>query len=720
MPSVKKLLEFGISETTANSIVEILDEGLKTNSTEQCWQKISKDILRPDMPFGLHKLLFESVFSSTKDPGDPHPAWLPTQEIIDAANVTRIRKTLGLSTYEELLRWSVCNRLEFWELMVDTLNIRLEKKYDAIAEFTNGIETPHWLSGAEFNIIDSCFQSDPEATAIIYQPDPSPTLHKGEGEPSRKISPSESGEIKRLTYKELEILTNKVANGLTELGFKKGDAIAIDMVMTVEAATIYLGIIKAGCIVVSIADSLAPAEVQKRLKIADAKAVFTQDVIMRSGKEIPLYEKLLTIHPPKTVVLPAVDKIRVKLRDGDLGWDDFLSDNTQFDSVSCTARDICNILFSSGTTGDPKAIPWTHTTPIKSAADGYLHQDIHEGDVVAWPTNLGWMMGPWLIFAGLINKATIALFHGAPLGSEFGKFIQDAKVNMLGVVPALVRRWIETDCMRGLDWSSIKVFSSTGECSNAQDYLWLMSMAGYKPIIEYCGGTEIGGGYITGTVVQPAAPSTFTTPALGLDFVILDETGKECSHGELFLVPPSIGLSNSLLNKDHHRVYYEGTPEIYEALTGASGTPVNTQLEKIGLKPVLRRHGDEVERISKNYFRTHGRADDTMNLGGIKVGSAEIERVLDLTEDVSETAAIAVDPPQGGPSRLVIYTVLQNNNPARAGEITAEELISRFQKAIKDKLNPLFKVFDVKIVPALPRTASNKVMRRVLRDEYSS
>ena len=150
-------------------------------------------------------------------------------------------------------------------------------------------------------------------------------------------------------------------------------------------------------------------------------------------------------------------------------------------------------------------------------------------------------------------------------------------------------------------------------------------------------------------------------------------------------------------------------------MTGASGTLVNTQFKESDLKPLLRRHGDEVERISKNYFRTHGRADDTMNLGGIKVGSAEIERVLDLTEDVSETAAIAVDPPQGGPSRLVIYAVLQKNKK----EITAEELKSRFQKVIKDKLNPLFKVFDVKIVPALPRTASNKVMRRVLRDEYN-
>ncbi len=262
-----------------------------------------------------------------------HPSWFPTQEIIDNANLTKVQKTLGISTYEELHQWSVCNRLKFWELMVGALNIRFKKKYDAIAKFTYGIETPHWLSGAELNIVDSCFQSDPEATAIIYQP--------------------EGGKIERLTYKELEILTNRAANGLTELGFKKGDAIAIDMVMTVESAIIYLGIIKAGCIVVSIADSLAPAEVQKRLIIAKAKAVFTQDVIIRSGKEIPLYEKLLTINPPKIIVLPAEKIIKIKLRDGDMCWDDFLSDNPQFDSVSCASDDSCNILFSSGTQGDP-------------------------------------------------------------------------------------------------------------------------------------------------------------------------------------------------------------------------------------------------------------------------------------------------------------------------------------------------------------------------------
>ena len=106
------------------------------------------------------------------------------------------------------------------------------------------------------------------------------------------------------------------------------------------------------------------------------------------------------------------------------------------------------------------------------------------------------MMGPWLIFAALINRGSIALYLDAPKDRGFGEFIQHAKVNMLGVVPTLVAAWRQSKCMEKLDWSAIDIFSSTGECSNPEDMLYLMSLAGYKPIIEYCGGTEIGGAYL--------------------------------------------------------------------------------------------------------------------------------------------------------------------------------------------------------------------------------
>jgi acetyl-CoA synthetase len=240
----------------------------------------------------------------------------------------------------------------------------------------------------------------------------------------------------------------------------------------------------------------------------------------------------------------------------------------------------------------------------------------------------------------------------------------------------------------------MKLFSSTGECSNVEDMLYLMHLAGYRPVIEYCGGTEIGGGYLTGTVVQPASPATFSTPALGLEIELRDETGAPAANGEVFLVPPSIGLSTALLNRDHHDVYYKGTPR------AADGTP-------------LRRHGDALERLGGGYYRAHGRTDDTMNLGGIKVSSVELERVLDRVAGVRQTAAVAVAPPTGGPAMLVIFAVLE---PSAAADV--EETHAAMQRALKLRLNPLFRIHEVVALEALPRTASNKVMRRLLRDRY--
>jgi acetyl-CoA synthetase len=353
-------------------------------------------------------------------------------------------------------------------------------------------------------------------------------------------------------------------------------------------------------------------------------------------------------------------------------------------------------LFSSGTTGDPKAIPWSHLTPIKCAMDGHFHHDIRPGSVVAWPTNVGWMMGPWLIYASLMNGACMALYEGAPHGAGFARFVRDAGVTMLGVVPSLVSAWRSAGSCEGVDWKKVEIFSSTGEPSNRADYLWLMSRAGYcAPVIEYCGGTEIGGGYITGTVVQPASPATFSTPSLGLDFVVLggdDRPVDEGSNGEVFLVPPSIGLSQSLLNRDHDEVYYAGCPEAPEG-------------------QVLRRHGDQIERLHRGYYRAHGRADDSMNLGGIKVSSVELETVLGHHETVAECAAVAVQIEGEAGDRLVIFAVL--NAVPEVGSLKGE-----LGKRIAAELNPLFKIHDLVIVDALPRTASNKLMRRALRARY--
>ena len=675
--SLEQIVNCGMNRTIAAAMLSQINHLLASLPAVECWQCFSQRILKPQHPFSLHELLYQTAFSDWDSSQGSPPVWVPSDKQIQATNIAALMKELNIASYSELHAWSVQNRVEFWDMIIRRLNIYFQEKYTQIVNLSQGIESPQWLVGARLNIVESCFQAPQNDAAIIFQ--------------------KEEGSLSTLTYGELEALTNRVANSLLKVGFSPGDLIAIAMPMTAESVAIYLGIIKAGCVVVSIADSLAAEEIAIRLNLSRARAIFTQDYILRAGKHLPLYTKVIEADPLKAIVLANNSSLSVKLRQQDLSWDEFLSPTEQFDAFPAHPNAYTNILFSSGTTGKPKAIPWTQITPLKCAVDGHLHHDIHPRDVVAWPTNLGWMMGPWLIYASLINRATIALYYGALTGREFGQFVRDARVTMLGVVPSLVSTWKTTSCMQGLDWSAIKAFSSTGECSTPQDMLFLMSLAEYKPIIEYCGGTEIGGGYLTGTVVQPCAPSTFTTPALGLDLAIFDENGYPADKGEVFIIPPSIGLSTELLNKDHHQVYFVDTPSL-----STSSTP-------------LRRHGDQIERLPNSYYRAHGRTDDTMNLSGIKVSSAEIEQVLNTVEGVCETAAIVISPPQGGPSQLVIYVVLAPTvQPDKA------TLMASLQEAIKRHLNPLFKISDLALVEALPRTASNKVMRRVLRDHYRS
>ncbi|HEX3857942.1 MAG TPA: AMP-binding protein [Verrucomicrobiae bacterium] len=612
--------------------------------------------------------------SNEEMPESPPPAWTPTPEFINTTNVAWLMRRAKVDSYEALHKWSVQNREEFWKLVIERLEIRFQKPFSRVMDLSDGVENPRWLVDARFNIVESCFAAPADSPAIIHQ--------------------AEGGALETMTVGELKKLTDRVASSLKRCGFKPGDALAIIMPMTVEAVAIYLGIIKAGCVVVGIADSFQPKEISTRLRLARAVAVFTQDVLLRGGKSFPLYANVVEADAPPTIVLSAKNNLSLPLRAGDFSWAEFLGIGGSSETVIREPADSINILFSSGTTGEPKAIPWTQTTPIKCAMDAHFHQNIQPGDVLVWPTNLGWMMGSWLVFASLLNKATLGLYYGTPTGREFGTFVQKAKTTMLGVIPSLVKTWRNTGCMENLNWSAVKIFTSTGECSSAEDMRWLMSRADGKPVIEYCGGTEIGGGYITGTVTRPCQPGAFNTPALGLDFVILDEAGNPTEAGELFIVTPSIGLSTALLNQEHHEIYFAGTP-------------------KNSNDRVLRRHGDQMEKLPGGFWRGLGRADDTMNIGGIKVSSAEIEQTLQSVPIVKEVAAIAVSS-DGGPSQLVVYAVCSDNQT-----LNGNSLIASMQNAIKRELNPLFKIHKLILVDVLPRTASNKIMRRALRDQFA-
>ena len=631
--------------------------------------------------FAAHLALYRLAYDG-REPGDgPGPAWMPSKAGVRSSNIGKLMAARRLGSFANLQEWSIDRREEFWSTMIRTLGIVFRKKPTGILKQPLDPRHPEWLPGARMNIAESCFRAGANKTAI---------LSGLEG----------SDSIRKMTYSDLRRLSARVANGLDELGLDRGERVALYLPMTPEAVAAYLGIVLSGRCVVGIADAAAPPEFQKRARIANARAVITVDSYIRDGKEHAIYSKVVEGDGPRAIVIPRIGQKARLDRDDDMTWTDFLSDNEAYEAISRRPGDHTNILFSSGTTKDPKAIPWTHTTPIKSAADAFLHQDIRPRDVLAWPTSFGWMMGPWLTYASFVNEATMALYVGATTARPFGEFVARAGVTMLGVVPKLVRSWKADRTMEGLDWHRIRLFSSTAEPSTPDEMLYLMFLAGYRPIVEYCGGTEIGGGYITGSVVQPCAPSAFTTPALGLDFEILDE-GHPASRGELFLVPPSIGLSTELLNYDNDEEYFDGVPK------GRHGEE-------------LRRHGDQLERLGDGYYRHLGRIDDMININGVKTSSEEIRSVL-KNDNVYDSKPIAVDLDGSGQHRLVVYVVPRD--PRLLGSDTLRaELRREFQRSIKENLNPLLAhVEDVVLVSELPQAGPGKTRTmKELRNDYAA
>ncbi|WZY96713.1 hypothetical protein YC2023_069042 [Brassica napus] len=530
-----------------------------------------------------------------------------------------------LESFELFRRFSVEHPEVYWSIVIDELSLKFHTPPRCILDKSKPEGT--WLPDAVLNTAECCLipssrsQREDDSLAVVWR------------EEGFDDSP-----VNQMTFKELRQRVMLVANAISG-SFATGDTIAIDMTMTVDAVIIYLATIFAGCVVVSIADSFAAKEIATRLKISKAKGIFTQDHVLRGGRRYPLYSRVVEAAPSKIIVLPASGtELRVQLRDQDIPWKDFLSKASVEDNygpIYVPVNSVINILFSSGTTGEPKAIPWTQLSPIRSACDGWAHFDVKVGC---------WSYDSWYC-------------------SKLGENLEEDKL----------------------------YFATTGEASNVDDVLWLSSKAYYKPVIEVCGGTELASSYIIGSPLQPQAFGAFSTPTMATRIIIFDENGPEdqpCT-GEVGLFPQHLGATDRLLNADHEEVYFKGMPMYKETR--------------------LRRHGDILKRTVGGYFTVQGRADDTMNLGGIKTSSIEIERVCDQADEcISETAAVSITPPNGGPELLAIFTVLKEGFKKQS----EEELKRKFSRAIQKDLNPLFKVSFVKIVAEFQRTASNKLLRR--------
>ena len=265
----------------------------------EAWQRmVGRVRAEPGTPFDDQWQLFAELSAQRPAELGPMPAWWPSPERIARSNLAALMAELDIDDYHQLHRWSVEHRDRFWAMTLDRLGIRFESPPDAPIDPAGGPEQPRWLPGGGLNIVDSCFQPSDCMIAVAVVREGSSTVHT-------------------VTYGELETLVNRVANGLHDHGFRPGEGIALYMPMTLECVAAYLGAIRAGCYVVSIADSFSAEEVARRLRIGAASGVITVDHFDRGGTKIALYDKVVEAGSPRAVVIRS--DADVELRAGDPG-----------------------------------------------------------------------------------------------------------------------------------------------------------------------------------------------------------------------------------------------------------------------------------------------------------------------------------------------------------------------------------------------------------------
>ena len=634
-------------------------------------------------------------------------AWQPTPEITERARLTEFMQEVGAKDWSDLYQKSIADVEWFTSEVLKFLDIKFNPPYQKLLDVSDGIAWSKWCVGGGLNITEMCvdrWQTDEmkDQPAIIW-----------EGEES--VSET-------LTYAGLFEQVKLCAAGLRANGFGKGDAIGIHLPMMIETVVSLLAINRIGAIAVPVFSGYGSNAIETRLDAVAAKALFTCNGFPRRGKyfhafgvaqqafaNCPTIEKVFVAGRSKTLLktqtFEFIDKYSELLTIGE--------ENQNLNFLEPTnAEDPLMILYTSGTTGKPKGILHTHCGfPIKAAQDMAFGTDVGMGTRISWLTDIGWMMGPWLIYGALINGATICLYDGAPdypTPDRIWEFAAKHKIEVLGVSPTLIRSLMThgDDLPAQHDLSSLRAFAATGEPWNPAPWWWLFEKVGQSklPIINYSGGTEISGGILMGNPLLPIKPCSFPAPCLGIAADILDENGNHAPNGkvgELVIKKPWIGMARGFWqdNKRYLETYWSRWENVWV-------------------------HGDWAMRDADGHWFILGRSDDTLKIAGKRVGPAEVESLLVGHEQVVEAAVIGI-PDEIKGTAMIALCVLKRSADILSASVEEADRMSAL-RALENELKNLvaeamgkpLKPSRVLFVSALPKTRNAKVMRRVIRAAY--
>jgi acetoacetyl-CoA synthetase len=621
------------------------------------------------------------------------PLWRPSQERIEAANLTRFARRairewkLGFNDYPAFYRWSTEKPEQFWDSLWEFAGVRAKVKGARALVSGKLMPGARWYPDARLNFAENLLRRRDASTALVFW---------GEDKVKR-----------RLTHRELYDQVSRIAQGLLALGVKPGDRVAAYLPNMPEAVSAMLAAASIGAAFSTCSPDFGVQGVLDRFGQIAPAVLFAADGYFYSGKEIDSLDKVREIAAglpslKRVVVVPYVaERPELSRIPGAQRFEEFIGAQTggEIRFAQLPFDHPLYILFSSGTTGIPKCI--VHGAGgalLKHLCEQQLHCDLKPGDRLFYFTTLGWMMWNWLA-SGLATGATLLLYDGSPFVGQ-GRILFDYAdaegITHLGTsakfIDAIAKAGVEPAKTHRLE--KLRTVLSTGSplAPEGFDFVY-RSIKRDVCLSSISGGTDICGCFVLGNPILPVWRGEIQCRALGLKVEVFDENGRsvERRKGELVCTAPfpslPLGFWNDPHGEKYRAAYFERFPGVWT-------------------------HGDWCEITAHDGMIIYGRSDAVLNPGGVRIGTAEIYRQVEQLDEVTESLVIGQTWPPGeiGDVRVVLFVKL------REGLVLDEALVVKIKRRIRENTTPRHVPAKVLQVPDIPRTKSNKIVELAVRN----
>jgi acetyl-CoA synthetase len=608
----------------------------------------------------------------------------------------------GITDYSHLLLKSIENIEWYWNAVNEDLNLEWYKRYDQLFDSVNGIPWTRWFINGKCNIIanviDKHTKNHPDKIAYIFE--------------------NERGYTRKVSYRKLQSEVNLLACALTDAGIRKGDVVAIYLPMIPEAFFSIFACSKIGAVHTTIFSGFSGKALHARLRDSAAKMLITSQKMHRRTDVINLKSQWTQAIKNTNVSKVVVVEDDVAEREDDycnnsnnnkkiINYKEFVKDakskGKYCDTKVMDSEDPLFILYTSGTTGEPKGTIQVHGgfTVVAAQQTAFLI-DMKPTDTLFWYADIGWITGQtWVVYGSPIIGGTALIYDGVldyPHPDTWCKLIEKHKVTIFGAPPTAIRIFIKNNIsINNYNFSSLRILATTGEPINKEAWTWYFESVGKKrcPIINLSGGTEVGGAILSAIPIMSLKPCTVGYPIPGFDVDVFDDAGKHTSKGYLVIKKPWPSMTRGILNDQDRFIetYWSKYKDVWY-------------------------HGDLIFVDSDGLWYIQGRTDDVIKVSGHRIGAAEVEAAITSHSAIAEAAAIGI-PDEIKGEAIAIYATLKTNLPSdyiTNCDIIKDEII----KAVENTIGKFARPKQIKFVCDLPKTRTGKLVRRLIRAKISN